>query len=256
MNRSGGSRRPSRANNAAKRLPQTSTGTPAFHPSKPKGPPGSAGRSGLRLRPEAALELPHEAFELGHALAEGGVLGVQLGEGSGRLLVAPSPPADNASPGESRRAAACGRQGRPQTAQRPASGGVRTSPGARSGMGPYATPTQGQHGGWRASAGGARPRGRPCAGIVRGQQRPRAKSGGDRSALPRDLFGSCRVVWVHVARYAGCSIRWSVTSPRLAWPGGPYVADWPLDQGADRHKIHARGGRGSRPGSGTIMPGA
>ena len=30
-------------------------------------------------------------------------------------------------------------RGRPQTAQRPASGGVRTSPGARSGMGPYAT---------------------------------------------------------------------------------------------------------------------
>ena len=52
----------------------------------------------LGPEPESALELPDQALELGHALAQGDVLGAELGDCGGRLAGAHLPPAGEAAP--------------------------------------------------------------------------------------------------------------------------------------------------------------
>jgi hypothetical protein len=77
----------------------------------------------------AALELPDEALELADRLPEGRVLGAEPGDLGSALEGARVSPAGDAI-AEGRRAAARGPSGSSATAQEPASGGVRTSPGA------------------------------------------------------------------------------------------------------------------------------
>jgi hypothetical protein len=90
----------------------------------------------------------------------------------------------------------CGRRpvrGRRQTAHRPGLAAYIRHQARDQAWGhtrPHPGPTrrlEGEHEGREST-------GRPCAGIARGQQQSRAQLGGARPALPRDLFGSCRVV--------------------------------------------------------------
>jgi hypothetical protein len=86
----------------------------------------AAASPGWRPRQEAALECPDQALEFAHTLVQGGVLGVNPDERGGGHLGARLPHRAMRHRGEQTR---CGRRpvgGRPQTAHRPGSGGVRT----------------------------------------------------------------------------------------------------------------------------------
>ena len=115
--------------------------------------PSLAGASpGRRPRQEAALERPDQALELAHALAQGRVLVLELGERGGRRLGARLPPAGDAAPGGTDPLRASTRQ-RPTTdPAQTRSGGVRTSPGATSGPGLGEDPCLDRRGSWRAGA--------------------------------------------------------------------------------------------------------
>jgi hypothetical protein len=103
---------------------------------RPRGGAGITGGS-LGSRPEAALELPDQALELGHPLAEGSVLGVEPGDHGRGLGRARLPPAGDAAARGANPLRASTRQGTAaDPAQTGVSSGVGTPPGATSGMGP------------------------------------------------------------------------------------------------------------------------
>jgi hypothetical protein len=148
----------------------------------------------LRRRPQAALELPDQALELGHPLAQGGVLGVEPGD-RGPGLTGPSlPPSGDAAPRGADPLWGRPVWARPQTAHRPGSGGLSTAPSATFTLGPRGDPGRGRR--WREAW--ARDRGR--GGGTPTQQTPPKRrchsvaiSGGDSGALGDFTGGPTRI---------------------------------------------------------------
>jgi hypothetical protein len=126
---------------------------------------------------KATLELAHQPLELAHALAEGGVLGLQPGEGRGGLVGPRLPPAGDAAAGRANALGAAARQG----AAADGAQGVRTSGGTTSGIGRGEDPA-----GPDAGSGG-RARGR--RGLSRPWLRHRWDTGGAHRRPHRGIPG-------------------------------------------------------------------
>jgi hypothetical protein len=122
-------------------------------------PPGMDGT--LSRPPEALLESSDQALELGHALTEGGVLGLVPGDLAGGLEGARLPPASDAAPGGADLLGAAARQRR--AADHANTGRVRRTYASRRDVRHGAMPRDRRRG-TRARAG---PRGTPLRGWSR-----------------------------------------------------------------------------------------
>jgi hypothetical protein len=142
------------------------------------------GAAALGRRPEAPLELTDQVRQFSHALAERGVLGAELATSTARSMSRVCRQRATRQHGEQTRCRWRPVTGCPQTAQRPASGGVRTSPDATLGSGLRGETLTEGHGRWWASAASTR--------ALTHQAGPDAHRPHDRGSLCAAFHGDAR----------------------------------------------------------------